>query len=136
MCPLAAALPLLLHAILQQPGEGQGPAGPEEAGSAGAGLPAALPAVAVQQEAGPVELPGHPSQSSGEVPAAAQGDPEAHAQRPRRPPAPGRCGERSRMPHLNRLAPSVVGSGAGLKRRVAFLSAPDADGSERGGGHQ
>lgn len=92
-CVPAAALSLLLHAVLQQPGAGQGPAGPEEAGPAGPGLLAALPAVSVQQEVGPVELPGHPSQPAGEVPAAAQRDPEAHAQRPPGPAAPGGGGE-------------------------------------------
>lgn len=93
LCVPAAALSLLLHAILQQPGESQGPAGPEEAGPASPGLPAALPPVAFQQEVGLVELPGHPPQPAGEVSAAAQRDPEAHGKRPSGPAAPGRGGE-------------------------------------------
>lgn len=95
LCLGTAALPLLLHAVLQQPGESQGLAGPEEAGSAGSGLLAALPPVAFQQEAGLVELLGHPPQPPGEIPTAAQRDPEAHPQRPSRPAAPGRGGEES-----------------------------------------
>lgn len=36
-----------------------------------------------------MELPGHPPEPASEIPAAAQGDPEAHTQRPSGPAAPG-----------------------------------------------
>lgn len=87
---------LLLHSVLQQPGEGQGLVGPEEAGSTGPGLLAALPSVALQQEVGPVELPGYSPQPTGEISASAAGDPEAHAQRPPGPAAPGGGGEENK----------------------------------------
>lgn len=40
-----------------------------------------------------MELPGHPPQPAGEIPTAAQRDPQAHSQRPPRSTAPGRSGE-------------------------------------------
>lgn len=57
----SAAKAQCLQGLLQQTAGSQGTAGPEEAGSTSAGLPAALPRVPLQQEAGPVELSGHPS---------------------------------------------------------------------------
>lgn len=86
---------LLLHSVLQQPGAGKGPAGPEEAGSEGPGLFAALPGVTFQQEVGLMELPGHPPQPTGEIPAAAERDPKTHPQRPPRPAAHGGIGEKN-----------------------------------------
>lgn len=68
-----------LQRLLQQPARSQSPAGPEKAGQTGAGLPAALPGVALQQEAGPLELPGHPSVTPGQIPAAAARDPQTHS---------------------------------------------------------
>ena len=83
---LPAAKAKCLQGLLQQPAGSQGSAGPEEAGPAGAGLPAALPWVPLQQEAGSVELPGHSTLSPGQVPTAAQRDTETHSAG-----APRRC---------------------------------------------
>ena len=68
-----------LQKLLQQPARSQSAARPEEAGQAGAGLPAALSRVALQQETGPVELPGHPTFTPGEIPTAAARDPQTHS---------------------------------------------------------
>lgn len=53
-----------------------------------------------------MELPGHPPQPTGEIPAAAQGDPEAHAQRPPGPAAPGRGGEENQRLDTVQLCPA------------------------------
>lgn len=65
--------------ILLQPSGGQSPAGPEEKRKKGGALPAPLSGVFIQQEAGPVELPGSPTEPSGQIPAVVEGDPEVHA---------------------------------------------------------
>lgn len=68
-----------LQRLLQQPACSQSPAGPEKAGQAGAGLPAALPGVPLQQETGPLELPGYPTFTPGEIPTAAARNPQTHS---------------------------------------------------------
>ena len=68
-----------LQGLLQQPASSQGPTGPEEAGCPCTGLPAALPGVSFQQEAGPVELPGHPPLSPCQVPPSPTRDLATHA---------------------------------------------------------
>lgn len=78
-CIFSAAWPKCLQRLLQQPACSQSPAGPEKAGQAGAGLPAALPGVPLQPETGPLELPGHPTFTPGEIPTAAAGNPQTHS---------------------------------------------------------
>lgn len=78
-CLSPAAWSERIQKLLQQPARSQGLAGPEEAGQAGAGFPAALSGVALQQEVGSVELPGHPTVTPGEIPTAAARDPQTHA---------------------------------------------------------
>ena len=79
--PSPVTWPEFIQGLLQQPASGQGAARPEEARQAGAGFPPTLPGVALQQEAGPLEFPGHPTVTPGQVPAAATGDPQAHPSR-------------------------------------------------------
>ncbi len=78
-CVFSAAWSERLQRLLQQPACSQSSAGPEKAGQAGPGLPAALPGVALQQEAGPLELPRHSTFTPGEIPAATARDPQAHS---------------------------------------------------------
>lgn len=78
-CVFSAAWSERLQRLLQQSARSQSPAGPEEAGPTGAGLPAALPGVALQQETGPLELPGHTTLAAGEIPAAAARNPQTHS---------------------------------------------------------
>lgn len=80
--PPPVPLPGGLCYLLLQPGGGQSPAGPEEARETSGALPASVPGVVVQQEAGPVELPGSPSEPLGQIPPAAEGDTEVHTFRP------------------------------------------------------
>lgn len=68
-----------LQRLLQQPACSQSAAGPEKAGQARAGLPAALPGVPLQPETWPLELPGHPTFTPGEIPAAAARNPQTHS---------------------------------------------------------
>lgn len=75
----SAAWSECLQKLLQQPACSQSTAGPEKTGQARAGLPAALPGVALQQEVGPLELPGHPPFTSGEISTAAARDPQTHS---------------------------------------------------------
>lgn len=89
-CSPAVTTTPRLQRLLQQSAGSQSASGSEETGPEGAGFSSALPRVSFQPQAGPLELLGHSSKPSGQIPAAPKRDPEAHPERPSRYPDSGR----------------------------------------------